>query len=216
MPLGVHRSGDEKGRSVNDDNRHDLDKTLQDLGIGVDDDAGAATPDVHDDLGLGDPLPLQGVVPAEGDPRERAESFLVNLLLNVDPAYAVDVHEIDDSEIAADIYGGDAGRLIGKGGRTLSALEQITNAVINRSDGPSVRVNVDVGGYKRRRDDRLRDTAHKAADQVRTLGEPVELDPMSAAERRVVHMAVADEVDIISESAGEGRDRRVVLKPAPL
>lgn len=201
---------------MNDDKGHDLDRTLQDLGIGVEDDAGAASPEMPEDFGLDAPLPGQGVVPADGDPRERTESFLVNLLLNVDPAYAVEVHEVDESEVAAEIFGGDAGRLIGKGGRTLAALEQITNAVINRSEGPSVRVNVDVGGYKRRRDDRLRDTAQKAADQVRTLGEPVELDPMSAAERRVVHMAVADDVDIVSESTGEGRDRRVVLKPAPL
>lgn len=201
---------------MNDDKGHDLDRTLQDLGIGVDEEASAASPEMPEDFGLGVPLPGQGVVPAEGDPRERTESFLVNLLLNVDPAYAVEVHETDESEVAAEIYGGDAGRLIGKGGRTLAALEQITNAVINRSDGPSVRVNVDVGGYKRRRDDRLRDTAQKAADQVRTLGEPVELEPMSAAERRVVHMAVADDADIVSESTGEGRDRRVVLKSAPL
>ena len=201
---------------MNDDKGNDLDRTLQDLGIGMDDDAAAATPEMTDDLDFDAPLPGQGVLLDEGEPRDRAESFLVNLLLNVDPAYAVEVHEIDESEIAAEIYGGDAGRLIGKGGRTLSALEQITNAVINRADGPSVRVNVDVGGYKRRRDERLIGTAHKAADQVRTRGEAVELDPMTAAERRVVHMAIADEPDVITESTGEGRDRRVVLKPAPL
>lgn len=202
---------------MNDDKGNDLDRTLEDLGIGFDDDQGAAAaPEMGEDLDFDAPLPGQGVVPAEGDPRERTESFLVNLLLNVDPAYAVEVYEIDESEVSAEIYGGDAGRLIGKGGRTLAALEQIANAVINRSEGPSVRVNVDVGGYKRRRDDRLRGTAEKAADQVRTRGEAVELDPMSAAERRVVHMAVADMPDVVTESTGEGRDRRVVLKPAPL
>lgn len=195
-------------------NGNDLDRTLQDLGIGMDE--GAAAPQMPEDLGFGAPLPGQGVLSSEGDARDRAESFLVNLLLNIDPAYAVEVYETDDDEVSAEIYGGDAGRLIGKNGRTLGALEQIANAVVNKVEDESVRVNIDVGGYKRRRDERLRGTARKAADQVRTRGEPVELEPMTAAERRVVHMAVADDPDIVSESTGEGRERRVVIKPQPL
>ena len=197
---------------MSDDKGKDLDQALQDLGIGTDDEtpSGARLPT---DLDLDAPLAGPGVVGSEGDARERSEAFLVGLLLNIDPAYAVEVTRVDDDEVAAEIYGGDAGKLIGKNGRTLSALEQISNAVINRREDSNVRVNVDVGGYKRRRDDRLRNEAKKVAAQVRKRGEPVELDPMSAAERRVVHMAVADDPDVTSESTGEGRDRRVVLKP---
>jgi spoIIIJ-associated protein len=199
---------------VNDDKGKDLDQTLQDLGIGTD--AGGVPPEAEEDLGFDVPLPGQGVLSDEGDPRDRAESFLVNLLLNIDPAYAVEVYDVGDGEVSAEIYGGDAGRLIGKNGRTLAALEQIANAVVNKIEDDPVRVNIDVGGYKRRRDERLRGTAQKAADQVRTRGEPVELEPMTAAERRIVHMAVADDPDIMSESTGEGRERRVVLLPRPL
>jgi spoIIIJ-associated protein len=75
-------------------------------------------------------------------------------------------------------------------------------------------VSIDVGGYKRRRDERLRGEALKAAARVRKTGRAVELDAMSAAERRVVHMALADEPDVLSESSGEGKGRRVVVKPA--
>jgi spoIIIJ-associated protein len=198
---------------VNDDKGKDLDQTLQDLGIATDEDdaAGAQLPSELEDLEA--PLPVPGVIQDEGDARERTETFLVNLLLNIDPSYAVEVTQAADDEVSVEITGGDAGKLIGKNGRTLSALEQISNAVINRREDSNVRVNVDVGGYKRRRDDRLRNEAKKVAAQVRKRGEPVELDPMSAAERRVVHMAVADDPDVTSESAGEGRDRRVVLKP---
>ncbi len=198
---------------MSDDKGKDLDQALHDLGIGTDDDApsGARLPT---ELDLETPLPVAGVVAAEGDARERTESFLVGLLLNVDPAYAVEVTTVDDDEVAAEIYGGDAGKLIGKNGRTLAALEQICNAVINRHEASNVRVNVDVGGYKRRRDERLRSQALSAADQVRKQVEPIELEPMSAAERRVIHMAVADDPDVVSESVGEGRERRVVLKPA--
>lgn len=199
---------------MSDDKGKDLDQALQDLGIGTDDDdpSGARLPT---ELDLEAPLPVPGVVVSEGDARERTETFLVGLLLNIDPAYAVEVTQPDDDEVAAEIYGGDAGKLIGKNGRTLAALEQICNAVINRHEASNVRVNVDVGGYKRRRDERLRTQAHSAADQVRKRVEPVELEPMSAAERRVIHMAVADDPDVVSESVGEGRERRVMLKPSP-
>jgi spoIIIJ-associated protein len=155
---------------------------------------------------------VYGIIPDDLPPAERTESFLVNVLLNLDPTYAVEVTHGDD-EIHAEIYGGDSGRIIGKGGRTLAALEFLTNAVVNRIEGESIRVVIDVGGYKRRRDDRLRQAAHKAAARVRKSGYAVELEPMSAAERRVVHMAVADESDIMSESTGDGRARRVVIKP---
>lgn len=189
----------------------DLDKYLEDLGIRTEEeDAQTRLPDDSD---LEAPLPVPGVVRDEGDARERAESFLVNLLLNIDPSYAVEVTQAAEHEVSVEIFGGDPGRMIGKNGRTLAALEQIANAVINRREDSNVRVNIDVGGYKRRRDDRLREQAKQLADKVRSSGQPVEFEPMSAAERRVVHMAVADDPEVTSESAGQGRDRRVVLKP---
>jgi len=158
---------------------------------------------------------LGGVVPDDLAADQRAETFLVQLLLYLDPSYAVDVTIDHDGSVHADVHGGDAGRLIGKGGRTLAALEFLTNAVVNKVEGEApVRVNVDVGGYKRRRDERLRVVAQRAAARVRKSGMPVELEPMSAAERRVVHMALADDPAVESESAGEGRDRRVVVYPA--
>jgi spoIIIJ-associated protein len=158
---------------------------------------------------------LGGVVPDDLAADQRAETFLVQLLLYLDPTYAVDVTVDHDGSVHADVHGGDAGRLIGKGGRTLAALEFLTNAVVNKVEGEApVRVNVDVGGYKRRRDERLRVVAQRAAARVRKSGMPVELEPMSAAERRVVHMALADDPAIESESTGEGRDRRVVVYPA--
>lgn len=150
----------------------------------------------------------------QGEPAERAETFLVNLLLNIDPAYAVEIDAVTDDEVFVEVFGGDPGKIIGRGGRTLAALEYVTNAVVNREEGRGVRVNVDVGGYKRRRDERLRDSAFNAAARVRKSGHEVEMDPMSAAERRVVHMALADEPDVMTESSGEGPGRRVVVKPA--
>lgn len=198
---------------MNDGSDKDLDKTLADLGIATDDDA-AADPAPEQQGDLETPLPVPGVIQAEGDARERTETFLVGLLLNIDPSYAVEVTQAADDEVSVEIHGGDAGRLIGKNGRTLAALEQIANAVINRRDDSNVRINVDVGGYKRRRDDRLRGQAEKTADQVRKRGQAIELEPMSAAERRIIHITLAGDAGVTTESVGEGRDRRVVVRPA--
>src|SRR5690606_28417457 len=194
----------------------DLDKYLEGIGINVgDEDAEqsefeallAAEPEYES------PAFQAGRI-VSGTPLERAESFLVNLLLILDPPYAVEVEPRADDTIHAEIYGGDPGRIIGRNGRTLAALEFVTNAVVNRDEQEWVRVNVDVGGYKRRRDERLRKEALAAAARVRKSGVAVELDPMSAAERRVVHMALADEAGVTTESTGEGADRRVVVKLA--
>lgn len=197
---------------------NDLDKYLEGIGIDVGEEERqqVVAEDLQDeaegevfDL---DAYDLGGVV--TGDPEQRAETFLVNLLLNIDPAYAVEVEEVTEDEIFVEVYGGDPGKIIGRAGRTLAALEYLTNAVVNRDESAGVRVNVDVGGYKRRRDARLRETAFNAAARVRKGGHAVELDPMSAAERRIVHMALADEPDVFTESSGDGPDRRVVVKPA--
>lgn len=156
------------------------------------------------------PTPLE---PSSGSDAERCETFLVNLLLNLDPGYAVEVREVEGG-LQADITGGDPGKIIGRGGRTLAALEYLTTAVINKDErAPRVRVSIDVGGYKERRDERLRGVALKAAARARKTGFAVELEPMSAAERRVIHMTLADDPAVESESSGEGRNRRVVVKP---
>jgi spoIIIJ-associated protein len=192
-----------------DDN---LEKYLEDIGINVGDEAEERA--FPDEMEIDDePMPIAGMVIADGTPRERTESFLVNLLLNFDPTYAVEVARADESEIFVDIYGGDPGKIIGRGGRTLGALEYVTNAVLNRSEDTQVRVNIDVGGYKQRRDERLREGARKAAARVRKTGRPVEMDAMSAAERRIIHMEIADDPSVRSESSGEGRTRRVVVFP---
>jgi spoIIIJ-associated protein len=188
----------------------DLDKYLEDLGINMADEEEPAFLDAPEaEAPAAAPALIQGE-----DPLERTESFLVNLLLNFDPAYAVEVSEDEDGDIRADIYGGDSGKIIGRGGRTLQALEYLANAFLSRGEEGGARVSVDVGGYKRRRDERLRELARQAAEDVRQTGEPYAMKPMTSLERRIIHMELADDPSVRSESEGEGRNRRVVVKPS--
>ena len=208
----------------NDLENGELDKYLSDLGIATGDDAASPSPVVPNFEARAEDndaaptheitdVPLQTLLAADAGHAERCESFLVSLLLNLDPSYAAEVREVEGG-LQAEIHGGDSGKLIGRGGRTLAALEYLTNAVVNRDESaPHVRVSVDVGGYKARRDERLRGVALKAAARARKTGFAVELEPMSAAERRVIHMTLADNSAVESESSGEGKARRVVVKP---
>ena len=197
----------------------DLDKYLSDLGIDTDDEDSAppAAPRVEPEQPVQERAPVHTThtptAPVSGDYAERCESFLVSLLLTLDPGYVPEIREVEDG-LHVDVQGGDPGKIIGRGGRTLAALEYLTNAVVNKDESlPHVRVSVDVGGYKERRDERLRAVALKAAARARKTGFAVELETMSAAERRVIHMALADDPAVESESSGEGKNRRVVIKP---
>lgn len=107
----------------------------------------------------------------------------------------------------------DLAMLIGRHGMTLDALSAITNAVMHRGESRELFFSVDVEGYRARRIATLRSIAQRSAERVLRDGEPVELEPMPPAERRVVHLALAAHRDVRTESAGEGSDRRVVILP---
>jgi spoIIIJ-associated protein len=104
------------------------------------------------------------------------------------------------------------GFLIGQHGETVRALQFMVSNALKNQNYEVTRVNVDVAEYKKQRAERLAKTAEEWVKQVRDNGEPYELKPMNAADRRVVHK-VAAEAGLSSESVGEGRDRHIVLKP---
>jgi spoIIIJ-associated protein len=105
------------------------------------------------------------------------------------------------------------GFLIGQRGETVRALQFMVSNALKNQDYEYTRVNVDVAEYKKQRSDRLAHTAEEWVKQVKDSGEPYELKPMNAADRRTVHQVAAD-AGLVSESVGEGRDRHIVLKPA--
>src|SRR5438128_299412 len=110
-----------------------------------------------------------------------------------------------------DVLGPDLGALIGRGGENLVALQQITSAMTSRRVGRTVHVPVDIEGYRRRREEQLREIATRVASRVRATGQAVTLEPMLAYERRIVHLAVQDTPGVKTESVGVDPNRRVVI-----
>jgi spoIIIJ-associated protein len=140
------------------------------------------------------------------------EDFLSGMLVYIDPGYTVSAHTRNDT-INAEILGGDPGKVIGREGRTLAAIEFLANTVIAKEQGHGgPRVSVDAAGYRRRHEERLLDQARRHAAKVRKTGEDMELEPMNAADRRIIHIALKEDAFVMTESVGEGRDRRLVIK----
>lgn len=105
------------------------------------------------------------------------------------------------------------GFLIGNRGETVRALQFMVSSALKNGGYEIVRVNVDIADYKKQRADRLADRAQGWLEEVKKNKKPIDLPPMNAADRRIIHK-VADENGLTTESVGEGRDRHIVLKPA--
>jgi spoIIIJ-associated protein len=102
--------------------------------------------------------------------------------------------------------------LIGKNGDTLRALQFLVRTTLIQKNAELTRINLDVADYKRRHNDHIAEQAEEWAKKVLETGEPMDLRPMNAAERRVVHKVLGDFSALSSDSEGEGRERHIVLK----
>ncbi|MDB6068210.1 MAG: hypothetical protein JWR26_4418 [Pedosphaera sp.] len=123
----------------------------------------------------------------------------------------VEEHPLEDGFLL-DVKTEDSGRLIGRQGQTLSDLQYITNRLLFQQDQSCPKVMVDVSGYRAQTRDALVKKAKEAAEKVRRWGDVVELEPLSAFDRRIVHNAIKDDPDIETHSVEvEGTDKKVVL-----
>lgn len=109
------------------------------------------------------------------------------------------------------VTGEHMGALIGRRGETMESLSYLTSLVINRMEGPYVKLGLDVGGYRNKREDDLGALAKRLAERVIRTGCYYEMEPMNPYERHIIHTAVADIEGVRSESKGEGPTRHVVL-----
>ena len=120
----------------------------------------------------------------------------------------------DQSGPTFDVEGDDAGLLIGRRGETLQALQFITRVITNNKTGNRSIISVDVEGYNERRDQSLINLADRVAQRVVRTGRQIELEPMTPRERRVIHMSLAENGNVYTESSGIGDGRRIVILPS--
>ncbi len=112
-----------------------------------------------------------------------------------------------------DLSGEDSGLLIGRRGQTLQSLQLLVNLIVRKRFGDEVRVVLDVERYRERRENSLRDMATKVASRVVQSSRSITLEPMSPADRRIVHTSLSDYPGVTTESAGVGDNRKVTIMP---
>ena len=147
------------------------------------------------------------------DPAERVREVVSRVVEALGLDASVEVTETDE-EIRATIDGPDEmGRLIGRHGQTIDALQHLAWRAAYHERGERKSVIVDAAGYRGRREEALQRQADRAASEALRYGRPVELEPMSASERKTVHNYLADRTDVETHSEGDEPERRLVVSP---
>jgi spoIIIJ-associated protein len=146
------------------------------------------------------------------EPAQRVRAVVERVLDAVEIDADVELEE-DDEAITARIEGEDLGLLIGRHGQTIDALQLLCYRAAFQGSAERKRVVVDAAGYRDRRHDILSRQADSAAERALRSGNPVELEPMSSQERRVVHDHLKERSGIETYSEGDEPERRVIVAP---
>jgi spoIIIJ-associated protein len=142
---------------------------------------------------------------------EQAKATLEQMLRYLGFETTVEEHHLDDG-LLLDVKTDDSGRLIGRQGQTLSDLQYLINRLLFQQDTGTPKVTVDVGGYRTQAREALVRKAKAAAEKVRRWGDVVELEPMNAFDRRVVHNALREDPDVETHSVEvEGSSKKAIL-----
>jgi spoIIIJ-associated protein len=139
---------------------------------------------------------------------------LAQEILDAMPANAkAELTREDDEQALINLSGEDLGMLIGKHGNTLAALQHLVGLITARKTGVHKRIVLDAEGYRERREEALRGMAKRAARRAIESGREVSLDPLPANERRIVHIALAEDKRVTTTSVGEDPFRRLIIAP---
>jgi spoIIIJ-associated protein len=158
--------------------------------------------------------PPQHEAADEGDESSLARELLERVLTTLALDARVRVDEQEDEVVTATVTGDDLGVLIGRHGQMIDALQYLANAIAHRRLGDDRRrIVVDAAGYRARRSATLEGIARRSAERASAAGHRVELDPMSSAERRIVHEALKDDPEVTTASEGSEPNRYVVVVP---
>ena len=140
-----------------------------------------------------------------------------NLISNMGVNVICNLRQSDSEDIGGPVFeieGEDSGLLIGRKGETLRSLQFLVRYLVSKKTAQRANLSLDVEGYDERRRQSLSNLANRVSQRVVKTGRSIELEPMNARERRVVHMALSDRDDVFTESSGSGEDRRVVISPS--
>ena len=149
---------------------------------------------------------------------DKINKVFLELLKDLDIKATVKITEVSlkqDEEEAVDfqVDSDQAASLIGFHGETLQSVQLILSFLIHQALGRWVRVLVNVGDYRQKREEQLQKLALNLAMKAKFSGEQQVIPNLTASERRIVHLALADRVDVYTESEGEGRQRQLTIKP---
>ena len=172
--------------------------------------------------GGGDPARVRGEVDVDAwrqeadrlpeEPAERVRAVVARIVHSLGLRASIDVDE-DEEEIRATVNGDDLGLLIGKHGTTIDAVQHLAFRAASQGREQRKRVVVDAAGYRERREAVLHRMADRAVADALDYGRPVELEPMRAPERKVVHLYLKDRTEVDTHSEGDEPDRRLVVTP---
>jgi len=158
----------------------------------------------------GDEETFEGDAVSESE--DQAVNFVAEILSGIGIHGKLDSYREDDT-IFIRVTGQDCGAAIGRHGETLDAISYLTSLVANKYSEEHIRISLDIGGYKKRREAMLITMAQKAASRAARSGHSVELEAMNPAERRIVHSALQSFSGITTHSEGEDPDRKVIVVP---
>ncbi|HZW68460.1 MAG TPA: RNA-binding cell elongation regulator Jag/EloR [Pseudogracilibacillus sp.] len=143
---------------------------------------------------------------------EMTAQFLTEVSTNMGVDVEVEIEQ-EDNRVTFNLSGEKIALLIGRRGKTLNALQYLTQLVLNKQTRQFYAVTVDAEGYRKRREETLIDLAEKMADKVTRVKRKVTLEPMPAYERKIIHTALQDESTVSTYSHGNEPHRHIVIKP---
>ncbi|MDD3607790.1 MAG: KH domain-containing protein [Candidatus Moranbacteria bacterium] len=154
----------------------------------------------------------------EFDQKKKALEEIIKEILNrmgISGKIFLTANAFDESKaILVEIQSEDSSYLIGKFGINLNSLQHICRLIARKKIGEEINFSIDVNNYRQKQIQGIIDLANTAIQEVIEKKEPVKLRPMNAFERRLVHVQVSENDKVVSESAGEGENRSVTIKPA--
>lgn len=144
---------------------------------------------------------------------ELIKQILQDLLTQLKIEATIEVFNPETDHYKIEAQTQETGLLIGYHGETINSLQLLLGVILYKRTGQWLHVVLDVGGYRKMREENIKEMVQRIVSEVETAGQPVVLPYLTPLERRIVHMMLAESVSVTSQSSGEGKDRRITIGP---